>query len=173
MPEGGSGSRDDCREAALRLLDAAPRSSSDLEDRLVGKGFPRELAESVVARFVEVGLVDDEAYGGMVLRSCLDRGMGQAGALRELHRRGIGRSLAEGLVDAADDRGDFLGAARSLGRSVARRTEGLDRQVRLRRFWAAGGRRGHRADVLRRVAGEMFPRDVREASDGTEGFGAA
>lgn len=169
----GMGDRDECREAALRLLDAAPRSSRDLGDRLVGKGFPRELSDSVVARLIEVGLMDDEAYGRMVLRSCLDRGMGPAGARRELRRRGLDSSLAETLIEEAQGRGDFLDAARGMGRSVARRTKGLDREVRLRRFWAAGGRRGHHADVLHRVAEEMFPRGGQENPDGAdEGTGA-
>ncbi|WP_314686758.1 regulatory protein RecX [uncultured Bifidobacterium sp.] len=165
------GDRDECREAALRLLDAAPRSACDLSDRLVGKGFPRELSDSVVDRLIEVGLVDDETYGGMVLRSCLGRGMGPAGVRRELRRRGLDSFLTETLVDAAQGRGDFLDAARGLGRAVARRTKGLDREVRLRRFWAAGGRRGHHADVLHRVAEEMFPPDGQEdlgdAGEGT------
>ena len=35
-------------------------------------------------------------------------------------------------------------------------TAGLDVEVRKRRFWSAGGRKGHNPEVLRKIAQELF-----------------
>ena len=53
---------DACREAALRLLDAAPRPSGALRERLIGKGYTSEVVDDVIERLTRVQLIDDEAY---------------------------------------------------------------------------------------------------------------
>lgn len=147
---------DACRETALRLLDAAPRSSGALAERLEGKGYAPDVVAAVVARLIDVQLVDDVEYARSVVRACLGRMMGARGALQELQRKGVDRRTASQIVDEASEQGAFEDAAWQLGRQVARRTEGMDRAVRLRRLWSAGGRRGHGADSLRRVAQELL-----------------
>ena len=51
---------DACREAALRLLDAAPRPSGALRERLIGKGYTSEVVDDVIERLTRVQLIDDE-----------------------------------------------------------------------------------------------------------------
>ena len=147
---------DACREAALRLLDAAPRSSGALRDRLVGKGYAEDVADRVIARLIEVRLLDDREYAESVVRICANRMMGRRGAAMELARKGVDRMLAAQVTEDAEQNGVFEEAAWELGRSVARKTQGLDRQVRQRRFWAAGGRKGHNPAILREVAAELL-----------------
>ncbi|MDU6505265.1 MAG: RecX family transcriptional regulator [Bifidobacterium longum] len=120
---------DACREAALRLLDAAPRAS---------------------------GVIDDRAYAESAVRYCAGRMMGRRGAVLELARKGVDRKLAEQVCGEAEQNGIFEDAAWELGRQIARKTHGLDRQVRQRRFWSAGGRKGHSPETLRRVAAELL-----------------
>ncbi|KAA8827832.1 regulatory protein RecX [Bifidobacterium myosotis] len=147
---------DTCREAALRLLDAAPRSSGALRDRLLGKGFDEAVVERVVERMVDLLLINDHDYAESVVRVCAGRMMGRRGAAMELDRKGVDRALAVQVLDEAERQGVFEDAAWELGRRMARKTQGLDRQVRQRRFWAAGGRKGHNPETLRRVAAELF-----------------
>lgn len=147
---------DACREAALRLLDAAPRASGALRDRLLGKGYEEDVVDGVIGRLIQVRLLDDREYAENAMRYCVGRMMGRRGAVAELTRKGVSRSLAEEVAGEADAEGVFEDAAWELGRKVARKTEGLDRQVRMRRFWSAGGRKGHDAETLRRVAAELF-----------------
>ena len=45
---------DACREAALRLLDAAPRPSGALRERLIGKGYTSEVVDDVIERLTRV-----------------------------------------------------------------------------------------------------------------------
>lgn len=150
------GDADACREAALSLLDAAPRSSGALTDRLVEKGYDSATVNQVIVRLKELGLLDDDAYAQFVIRSCASRMMGARGAAQELSRKGVDRALAARVVAEASEAGVFEECAWELGRQVARRTEGLDRDVRLRRFWSAGGRKGHAPDVLSAIAHELF-----------------
>ena len=147
---------DACREAALRLLDAAPRPSGAMRERLVGKGYAPEVVDDVIARLIRVRLIDDEAYAQSAVRYCASRLMGYRGAVMELKRKGVNRQLARHVCDEAESQGVFAEAAWELGRRTARKTAGLDVEVRKRRFWSAGGRKGHNPEVLRKIAQELF-----------------
>lgn len=147
---------DACREAALRLLDAAPRPSGAMRERLVGKGYVPEVVDDVIARLIRVRLIDDEAYAQSAVRYCASRLMGYRGAVMELKRKGVDRQLAQRVCDEAESQGVFAEAAWELGRRTARKTAGLDVEVRKRRFWSAGGRKGHDPEVLREIAQELF-----------------
>lgn len=147
---------DACREAALRLLDAAPRPSGAMRERLIGKGYAPEVVDDVIARLIRVHLIDDEAYAQSAVRYCASRLMGYRGAVMELKRKGVNRQLAQHVCDEAESQGVFAEAAWELGRRTARKTAGLDVEVRKRRFWSAGGRKGHDPEVLREIAQELF-----------------
>ena len=150
---------DACRESALRLLDAAPRPSGAMRERLVGKGYAPEVVDDVIARLIRVRLIDDEAYAQSAVRYCASRLMGYRGAVMELKRKGVNRQLAQHVCDEAESQGVFAEAAWELGRRTARKTAGLDVEVRKRRFWSAGGRKGHDPEVLREIAQELFVRN--------------
>ncbi|PST47153.1 RecX family transcriptional regulator [Bifidobacterium callitrichos] len=147
---------DACREAALRLLDAAARSSGMLRGRLLDKGYAAGVVDEVIGRLTELHLLDDRDYAESVVRYCAGRMMGRRGTVMELTRKGVDRALATSVADEAESEGVFEEAAWELGRQVARRTRGLERQVRQRRLWSAGGRKGHDPETLRRVAHELL-----------------
>ena len=147
---------DSCRETALRLLDAAPRSSGALRERLLSKGYPPDVIDEVILRLQRVELIDDQAYAQSAVHYCVTRMMGRRGALMEMIRKGVDRQLAEESARIADEQGAFTDAAWQLGRSVASKTSGLPREVRRRRFWSAGGRKGHNPEILREIAHELF-----------------
>lgn len=147
---------DACREAALRLLDAAPRASGALRERLLDKGYDVAVVDEVIERLIRVQLLDDRAYAESAVRWCAGRLLGRRGTVMELTRKGVDRSLAEQVAAEADEQGVFEDAVWELGRQVARKTKGLDREVRRRRLWSAGGRKGHSPDALRRVAQDLL-----------------
>lgn len=127
----------------MRLLDAAPRASGALRERLLSKGYGEAIVDEVIERLIRVQLIDDRAYAESAVRYCAGRMMGRRGAVLELARKGVDRKLAEQVCGEAEQNGIFEDAAWELGRQIARKTHGLDRQVRQRRFWSAGGRKGH------------------------------
>ncbi len=147
---------DECRETALRLLDAAPRSSGALRERLTGKGYAVDIVDTVIDRLVQVQLLDDQAYAESTVRNCVGRLMGRRGTVAELIRKGVDRSLAESVTGQAETQGMFEDAAWELGRRYIAKNAGRDMNVCKRRFWSAGGRKGHSSDTLRRVADELM-----------------
>ena len=118
----------------MRLLDAAPRASGALRERLLSKGYGEAIVDEVIERLIRVQLIDDRAYAESAVRYCAGRMMGRRGTVMELARKGVDRKLAEQVCDEAEQNGIFEDAAWELGRQIARKTHGLDRQVRQRRF---------------------------------------
>ena len=132
-------------------------SSRDVDPQDVDdKGYDAPTVDAVIERLIELRLLDDRAYAESAVRYCLGRLMGERGALMELQRKGVERRLAAQVVDEACRQGLFEESAWELGRKILGKTRNLDRRVRLRRFWAAGGRKGHDPEALRRIAHELF-----------------
>lgn len=147
---------DACREAALRLLDAAPRASGALRERLVAKGYDADVADDVIERLTRVQLLDDDSYARSAVRYCAGRLLGARAAVTELTRKGVDRRLAQQVVSQAEEDGVFEEAAWELGRQYARKTQGMDPDKRRQRFWSAGGRKGHSPETLQRISRELF-----------------
>ena len=120
------------------------------------------MIDRVVARLEELGLIDDEEYARNVIRSCTARMMGARGVIRELVRKGVPRPLAERMVRETAQAGVFEDCAWELGRTVAKKNAGKDVEVCKRRFWSAGGRKGHAPEDLRAVSDELFRRRIYE-----------
>ena len=147
---------DACKEAALRLLDAAARSSGGLRKRLEQKEYAPEVIDRVIERLTELQLLDDYAYAQAVCKQCVARLMGASGAKMTLLRKDVDAALASQVVQEMQETGAFDEAAWELGRVSARKTRGLDIKVRKRRFWSAAGRKGHNPQIITQIAHELL-----------------
>lgn len=88
----------------LRLLAARARTGYELAEALRGRGIPDEAAEQVLGRFTEVGLIDDEAFAEVFVRSRhRERGLGRSALRRELELKGVDKSIADRAVEAIGD----------------------------------------------------------------------
>lgn len=153
------GDEDDCREAALRLLDYAPRSVADMRQRLKEKGYCEVVVDSVIDRLIELHLLDDNQYAQMVIRSCVARLLGARATRMELHRKNVDPDAILKCVELAQNSGVFTEAAWELGRKTAQRTKNLEPLVRRRRFFAAAARKGHDLSVINEVYAALFISD--------------
>ncbi|SDQ33782.1 regulatory protein RecX [Quadrisphaera sp. DSM 44207] len=144
------------RAIALRQLTAAPRSRVELERAMARKGVPQDVAAQVLDRFVEVQLVDDEAYAAMLVRSRhATRHLARRGLAHELRSKGIDPQTAERALQQVDA-DDEEAAARAL---VARRlpaTARLEPEVRLRRLAGVLARKGYPQGLAVRVVREAL-----------------
>ncbi len=147
---------DDCREAALRLLDYAPRSIADVHQRLTEKGYTDATVDSVVKRLCELRLLDDCQYAQLVIRSCVARMLGARATRLELQRKNVESSVIASSISQAQEAGVFEEAAWELGRKTVQRTRNLDATVRKRRFFAAAARKGHDLNVINEVYCTLF-----------------
>lgn len=149
-------SEDDCREAALRLLDYAPRSVMDMRKRLKEKGYTEVAVDAVIRRLLELHLLDDNQYAQMVIRSCAVRLLGARATRMELQRKNVDPAAILQNVASAQNSGVFTEAAWELGRKTASRTRNLEPLVRRRRFFAAAARKGHDLNVINEVYAALF-----------------
>jgi regulatory protein len=141
------------RAIALRQLTGAPRSRHQLEEAMVRRHVPDDIAARVLDRFTEVGLIDDAEYARMLVRSQQEsRGLARRALAVELRRKGIDdETAAEALADVDLDTEEA--AARELVRRRWR--PGTDPKVQARRIAAMLGRKGYPPGLSRRLIAEM------------------
>ena len=152
------------RAIVLRQLTMAPRSRAQLADKLAERGADDAVAQRVLDRFEEVGLVDDEAFAEMLVRSQrAGRGLARRALAHELRRKGVDDDTAQATLDDIDDDSE-----RELARGlVERKLRSLravppDKQVsRLMGMLARKGYPGGLAlSVVREVLDDVEPADV-------------
>ncbi|MDR2379636.1 MAG: recombination regulator RecX [Bifidobacteriaceae bacterium] len=131
------------REIALRALDRAPRSRAQLAARLASKDVAPEVAEAVLDRLEEVGLVNDQALADMLVRTRhSERGLVGLALVRELTRKGIDDDAAAAAMAQVTPE-DEAAAAEQVARKRLAVTRGLPRATRLRRVAGVLARKGY------------------------------
>lgn len=139
------------RAVVLRHLAHAPRTRHQLASTLAGKGIDSELADDVLDRFEDVGLVDDEAFAQEYVRAAqARRGLSAMALAHELRAKGVGDEVIQRAVDGLDP-ADEVERARDLVRRRLPRMHGLDRQTKVRRLGGLLARKGYPSHLVRRV----------------------
>jgi len=91
------------RTILLDALTGQARSRRELRARLAKKGVPDDLAERLLDRFAEVGLVDDEAFARSWVESRRrSRGLARRALAHELRRKGVDDETARTALDDVD-----------------------------------------------------------------------
>ena len=144
------------RSIVLRQLTMAPRSRKQLEEKLRAKGCADEVAEAVLDRMTQVGLIDDEAFAGMVVRSQqATRGLGRRGIAQELRRKGVDDELIREQLDGIDDEGE-RDRALALARKKVRTMQGAEYVVQQRRLAGMLARKGYSPSLVMTVVREVL-----------------
>lgn len=142
-PQTDLSTEDAAREYLLRSLTASARSRHQLASGLAKRDVPDDVAERLLDRFEEVGLVDDEALAHAIVRSrSQETGAARRRIATELRRKGIPDEIVQDALAQVDDE-DERRAAYDLARSRARRLASLERDVALRRLVGFLGRKGY------------------------------
>ncbi|HYO19599.1 MAG TPA: regulatory protein RecX [Dermatophilaceae bacterium] len=135
------------RQIVLRQLAMAPRSRAELMQKLRQRDCPAEVAATVLDRMTEVGLIDDQAYAQMLVRSLQSgRGLARRALARELRTKGIEDHLAEQALATISDE-DERDRARALVDKKLRAMHGLGIDVQTRRLAGMLGRKGYSSGV--------------------------
>ncbi|MFF5771121.1 recombination regulator RecX [Streptomyces californicus] len=154
------------RGICLRLLTGTPRTRKQLADALRKREIPDEAAEEVLARFEDVGLIDDAAFAGAWVESRHHgRGLARRALVRELRTKGVDSAVideAVGQLDADQEEE----TARELVARKLRSTRGLDRDKRLRRLAGMLARKGYGEGMALRVVRQA----LEEEGEDTEGL---
>lgn len=131
------------RKILLDALTGAARSRKELADRLAKKLVPDEIAERLLDRFEEVGLVDDETFARTwVSQRQSGKGLAKRALAQELRRKGVDDEVVRDVLDEVDPE-DEQEAARQLVRKKLRSMSGVDRATATRRLAGMLARKGY------------------------------
>jgi len=147
---------DVARQIVLRQLAMAPRSRAQLAQKLAQRDCPADVAAAVLDRMTEVGLVDDEAYAQMLVRSQQSgRGLAKRALARELRTKGIDDDLAQAALDSIPDAVE-RDRARELVDKKLRAMHGLGITVQTRRLAGMLARKGYSPSMTYAVIREAI-----------------
>ena len=153
------------RGIVLRQLTMAPRSRHQLREKLRERGCADEVAEAVLDRMSEVGLVDDEKYAEALVRSKqVTSGLAKRGLAHELRTKGVDREIADEVLAQVSSL-DEEERARALVAARLPRLRGLQRDVAMRRLAGMLGRKGYPAGLSLRVIRKAIDLDPAFARD--------
>ena len=145
----------DAYEAALTSLDACARSSKEIRQSLLRRGYVAPAADAVVARLTENGLIDDARYAQRMAETQARKPVGLYAFKRKLRAKGISDDDAEDALSAFDEdqqREACLLAAQKLFRKY----EALPPREGRAKLSQALMRRGFAWDAIEGVLDQFF-----------------
>ena len=108
--------------AALRLLEARPRSEHEIRDRLRRKQYLPEQIDRVLLRLRDLGLLDDTQFARQwVSNRAATKPKGAAALRSELIGKGVDRAIAAEVVSSALDREAEAAACEEVARRAMAR----------------------------------------------------
>ncbi|MEV4338657.1 recombination regulator RecX [Streptomyces sp. NPDC049590] len=159
------------RAICLRLLTGTPRTRKQLADALRKREIPEEVAQEVLDRFEEVGLIDDGAFADAWVESRHHgRGLARRALARELRTKGVDSALIEDAVAQLDSEQEEATARELVARKL-RATRGLDRDKRLRRLAGMLARKGYPEGMALRVVRQALEEEGEETEFPGDGGG--
>lgn len=147
------------KEIYLRLLSDRARTRQELAQALARKGVPDEVADGVLERFDEVGLIDDAAFAGQWVRSRHNhRGLARRAIAMELRRKGVDDEVASEALEEVDQESEERRARELVDRKL--RTVPADtpelRKKAATRLVGMLARKGYGGGVAYRVVREAL-----------------
>lgn len=157
------------RAICLRLLTGTPRTRRQLADALRKREIPEDVADEVLSRFEEVGLIDDSAFAGAWVESRHHgRGLARRALARELRTKGVDSALIDEAVGQLDAEQEEFTARELVARKL-RATRGLDRDRRLRRLAGMLARKGYSEGLALRVVRQALEAEGEDTEGLDEG----
>jgi regulatory protein len=156
------------RQVCLRLLTLAPRTRAQLADALRRRGIPGHVADDVLGRFTDAGLIDDAAFARAWVES-RHYGRGLAGRVlaAELKQRGVDDGqIRDAVAELGPDA--EVATARQLVAERLAATRGQPAQARMRRLAGMLARKGYPPGLAFRVIREAMETEGTDAGIGEE-----
>jgi regulatory protein len=135
------------RLICLKLLDTRARTRAELANELQRCNVPSSAAVPVLARFIELGLIDDAALASsFALSRHAERGQAGRAIAVQLRRRGVADEVIEDAVAQIDPSSEAA-TARLLARTRLARMGDVDARTAIRRLSGLLARRGYSSAV--------------------------
>lgn len=139
------------RAILLRQLTLGPRTRAQLAQAMTRRNVPPEVAEPLLERFTEVGLIDDAAFAELLIRSeAAAGGLSRRRVAQRLRQKGVPGEVVDAAVGGIDPQQEYE-AARELAQRRLRRMAGLDAPIARRRMAGLLARRGYSPEIVHQV----------------------
>ena len=147
------------KSRAAWYLDRSDHTEKALYDKLVRAGFKKESAAKVVARFIEVGLIDDRKYAENYASRLSDANYSSREILQKMLQKGVPYELAkETLAEAEVDTDEHTKIKNLLEKKYLTK---LTKENGAQKVFAALVRKGFSYSAVR----EVLKRYVEESED--------
>ena len=142
----------------LRLLTVRARTRSELADRMARRGYPDDVAQTVLTRLAQVGLVDDEDFAAQWVRSRqAHAGKGRRALAAELRTKGVDDDVIDTALQGIDAGTERVRAEELVERRLRRETLGDGDDPKLmRRLVGMLARRGYSQNKAVAVASDAL-----------------
>lgn len=158
------------RKIILDQLTGQARSRAELATKLAKKDVPEDVAERLLTRFEEVGLIDDAAFAQSWVESRQSgKGLARRALAHELRRKGIDDVVARAALDEVDPEAE-VESARTLVQRKLRSVQRVDRNTAIRRLTGMLARKGYPPGLAIKVVREQLEAAGHDASDVVERF---
>lgn len=142
------------RKILLDQLTGAARTRAELRKKLDAKDVPEEIAERLLDRFTEVGLIDDQAFAEYWVQGRQRaKGLAPRAIAQELRRKGVDDEVAKDALALLDEDSQ-VEAARDLVRKKIRSLRRFDRTTATRRLVGMLARKGYGGHIAFSVVRE-------------------
>jgi regulatory protein len=149
--------RQECFDAAMRLLQMRLHSRSELNRKLTRREYGETIINSVLEDLTRLGYINDAQFARTrALAAAQHRQHGRRRAFLELIKTGVDGTTAGRAVEDVYDVTDSLAIARQLAQKQAQRLRRLDPLVARRRLAGMLQRRGFDYDTIRPVIDEVL-----------------
>jgi regulatory protein len=144
--------------AALRLLEARPRTEHEIRDRLRRKEFLPEHIDKVIVRLRELELLDDAQFARLWVANRQNLNPRGAQALRqELRAKGVDREVADDVIRASTDAESEQAACADVARKALHKyASAPDRATFQRKLGGYLQRRGFSFETMKPILAELW-----------------
>jgi regulatory protein len=162
------GGEEAARVICLRLLTSGPRTRAQLATALRKRRIPDEVADSVLGRFAEVGLIDDAAFARAWVESRHHgRGLARKALAAELRQRGVADGEVRSAVGLLGPQDELAAAQQLVARRVAA-GRGRPMPVRARQLMGMLARKGYPAGLAAQVVREALEQDQADSGSSAD-----
>ncbi|WP_081655672.1 regulatory protein RecX [Amycolatopsis vancoresmycina] len=131
------------KEICFDLLAARPRTQEELRQALQRKGFDEQTCETLLGKLDRAGLVNDEEFAQLWVKSRhANQGLSRTALVAELRRKGVDGEVAAQAAEEVDRESEEQ-MARELVRKRLGSLGNVDEQTALRRLLGFLARKGY------------------------------
>lgn len=148
------------KNVLLYQLSRSMKTRFQLSEILENREIPLDIAESVLDRFTEAQLIDDESFAAAYVRTRLENGRSSSAIRMELRRKGVAQGIIENQLSEIDAEQE-QGIANELAANRYARMSALEPEVRKRRLLGFLQRRGFSQSVAFRAISSAAANSIR------------